>query len=318
MSEIASVVERTRKAFASISQLEAAIARDPSNRALQLNLSAMRKVAEQSQEQLEKFSELNHIEVCNYRLLPEASQGYSLPYVSSSLLEYQNLFSQIYDAKKQGPKIRAILGDESFHESLLDFAYSYSGSLGVVLLAHSERDFFEGKLDSTIDTLFQVLEINSRNTVREIANTLGRAVVKRLHDWSSANLKGGFAADVRWNKSDGRRLGEVIERRKMENIVGYIDATSDEKNEELWAIGFLVGGNLKSRTFLFVTTDGREFRGRLAKNFSPTTDMILGKRYAAKIFRTEKIVYATERTEEEVELMQLGDPTTPAPDFAGD
>src|SRR5947209_6403266 len=122
MSEIASVVERTRKAFASVSQLEAALAREPSDRALQLNLSAMMKLALQSQEQLYSYSRFAKVELCNYRLLPEATSHYGLPHVSKSWLAYQSLFSQIYDAKKNGPKTNAVIGQEAFEESVLDFA----------------------------------------------------------------------------------------------------------------------------------------------------------------------------------------------------
>src|SRR5260221_7628798 len=106
MSEIASVVERTRSAFAKVSQLEAEIARAPNDRALQLNLLAVQKMALRNQEQLYSYSRTAHIDICNYRLLPEASDnhGYSIQYISKSLLEYQNLFTQIYDALKTGKK----------------------------------------------------------------------------------------------------------------------------------------------------------------------------------------------------------------------
>src|ERR1700722_1658374 len=98
MSEIASVVERTRSAFAKVSQLEAEVSRAPDDRALQLNLSAVHKMALKSQEQLYSYSRSAHIDVCNYRLLPDQSDnhGFSLQYISKSWLEYQNLFTQIY------------------------------------------------------------------------------------------------------------------------------------------------------------------------------------------------------------------------------
>src|SRR5262245_30832599 len=135
MSEFASAVERARRAFAQVSQLEMALARDPARRDIQTNLAASLKLANQSQEQLHRLSERSHIEVCNYRLVPEAEEHYALSDVSKSMLEYQNLFSQIYDAKKNGPRSRAVVDKEVMDESALEFAYSYSGSLGVVLVA---------------------------------------------------------------------------------------------------------------------------------------------------------------------------------------
>jgi hypothetical protein len=84
MSEIASAVERTRKAFASVSRLEEALARAPGDRSLQLNLSAMHKLAMQSQDQLFEFSKLVHVEVCNYRLVPEGTDSYVQKRISSN------------------------------------------------------------------------------------------------------------------------------------------------------------------------------------------------------------------------------------------
>jgi len=305
MSDFASAVERARNAFASVARIEAALLRAPEDVSLQVNLAAMSKMARQSQDQLLAFSGERHVEVCNYRLLPEATSSYALPFVSNSLLEYQNLFSQIHDAKRNGPKVNATIGKEAMDESLLEFAYSYSGSLGVVLLAQNEKDFFEGRLDDSIDALFQVLDIDSRDAVRDIGATLGTAVVKRIHDWSAANLKGGFAADVRWNKSDGKQVGEVIERRRMSTIVEIIEATSDQQTDEVQVTGILVGGDLGSGSFHFVVPNGEDYRGHLSKEFSHDTEMTLGNRYVATIRETTTTTYATQKVDRKRELLGL-------------
>lgn len=288
-----------------MSRLEVALARSPQRRDLQTNLAAGHKLARQAQDALLRLSEVQHIEVCNYRLLPEAANGYSLSHVSRSLFEYQNLFSQIYDALKNGKKERAVIGREAMEQSDLEFAYSYSGSLGVVLFAQSERQFFEGGLDSSIDALFQVLEIDGQHSVRDVANNLGRAVVKRVHDWSGVNIDGGFATDVRWNRSDGRQLGEVIERRRMEKIVGIINATSDKQTETIEAKGMLIGGNIKSRSFHFAILDGKDYRGYLDGEFDNSTSMTLGKTYNARIRETKVLHYALEKMETTYELLSL-------------
>jgi hypothetical protein len=305
MSDYASILERARRDFASLARLEFALSQSPQDTALQINLSAQKKLARKSQDKLLRLSEEQHIEVCNYRLVPENSNNFPLAYVSGCFLKYQYLFSQIYDAKKNGPKLRASFGKEAWSESLLEFGYSYSGSLGVVLFVHNEWDFFEGKLDSSINSLFEVLEINNRSSVREIATTLGNAVVKRVHDWSAANIEGGFAADVRWSKSDGRQLGEIIERDKMENIVGIIEATSDEETEEILAVGRLIGGDIGSESFHFVVPNGEDYRGYLAADFDRATEMTLGKTYSARITETRKLHYATEEVERRRELTSL-------------
>ncbi|RYH61663.1 MAG: hypothetical protein EON54_09900 [Alcaligenaceae bacterium] len=305
MLEIASVVERTRKAFASVSRLEQAVARAPDDRSLRLNLAAMQKVALKSQEELFRYSEQSHVEVCNYRLVPEVTESYALPDVSSSMLNFQHLFSQIYDALKNGKKSKAVIGKEAWSESLLQFGYSYSGSLGVVLLRQGSRDLLSGTFDQSIDALYQVIDIKDQDDVRTVAQTLGTAVVKRVHDWSEANLKGGFSTDVRWTRSDGVQLGEIIDCKRMETIVNIIEATSDTAVKEIEAIGVFMGGDLQSGSFHFVVPNGEDYRGYLAAEFSKTTEMTLGGRYRAKIRERSTTVYSTERVERQRELMAL-------------
>jgi hypothetical protein len=308
MSEIASVVDRTRKAFATVSRLEEAILRAPMDRALQLNLSAMRKMAAQAEQQLMSFSERQHVEICNYRLMPEMAENYALPYVSESMLEYQNLFSQIYDAKKNGKKANAVINREAFQESILEFGYSYSGSLGIVLLRQGSRDLFSGKFDESIDALYDVMDIRDQNDVRDVAENLGLAVVKRIFDWSEANYKGGFAADVRWTRSDGRQLGRVVGRDRMGSIVNIIATTSDEQIEERPVFGLLVGIDLKAGTFHFVVPDGADFRGHLHENFPRDRVIRVGESYVARIIETTVTRYALQRTDHTHILLRLDEP----------
>lgn len=312
MSDFASVVERARRAFASVAKLESALARDPSSVMLQVNLAASKKLATKSQDQLFSISEYQRVEVCNYRLIPESWAEYGLAVVAKSFLEYQNLFSQIYDAKKNGPKLRAQIGSEAQEESLLELAYTYSGSLGVVLLAHSERDLFSGKLDSSIQSLLDVTEIKSSRAVKDIRDELGLAVVKRVHDWSKANLDGGFSTDLLWKRSDGRQLGRVVDRDEMGEIVDIIEATSDEKIETITALGILVGGDLKVRggTFHFVVPNGEDYRGALAEEFTSDTEMTLGRSYVARIREKRITVYSTEKELFSRELLSLSPSTT--------
>jgi hypothetical protein len=273
----------------------------------------MQKMAAQSEEQLQAYSRGAYVDLCNYRLVPSSdNQGYLLQHVSQSLLEYQNLFTQIYDAIKNGKKQNATFGREAQEDSALEFAYSYSGSLGMVFFSHSERDLLSGKLDSAIDALYETVEINSRKSVREIASKLGNAVVKRVYDWSNVNIKGGFAADVRWNRSDGRQRGEVIERNRMEEIIHMIDATSDSTTKEIEEIGILFGGNIGSGSFHFVVPDGEVYRGHLADEFDRNTEMTLGRWYRALIRDTEKFHYATEIVERDLRLLKL-DPASSLP-----
>lgn len=307
MSDFASVVERARRAAASVSKLEAELARDPESVVLQVNLAAFKKLAEKSHAQLLALSEECHIDVCNYRLIPITANDYAVYSVSRSLLEYQYLFSQVHDAKRNGPKTRARIGDEAWSESALDMGYSYSGSLGFVLFAHNERDFFDGKLDAAIASLVELTELNSRAAVRQAAQEFGTAVVKRVHDWSKVNFDGGFATDLLWKRSDGREIGRVVDRSDMERIVDLVEATSDENTKTIQVRGMLVGGDVASKTFHFVIPDGQDFRGQISSEYDAVTELTLGRTYDAKIRIKTTLVYATEKETSTNELISLSE-----------
>lgn len=306
MSDYAFVAERARKAFSSVARLERALERSPGDRGIQTSLAAMRKLAEKAEKEMLRLAEVNRIEVCNYRLVPEPAASLALPFISRSLLAYQNLFSQIHDAIRNGSlKERAVIGSEAAAESMLEFGYSYSGSLGVVLLVQSDRDFFEGRLDRSIEALFQVLDIADNDTVKDVAHNLGNAVVKRLYDWSKSNIDGGFSADVRWTRSDGRQLGQLVERKQMQTMVDVIGATSDDTTRSVDLRGMLVGADLSGKTFHFVVPDGDDYKGTFHDDLNVGQEITVGKLYDAEIVVVERYYYATERSEKRNLLRRL-------------
>lgn len=311
MSDYASAVDRARRAFASVARLEAAFARDPQSASIQINLAAQRKLARQAEEYLFEFAKTQHIEVCNYRLMPEGEEVYALTHVSKSMLEYQNLFSQIYDALKHGGKQRAVFGVETARESVLEFGYSYGGSLGVVFFAPSRRDFFEGRLDNAIETLFKILEIADQGDVRAVADSFGRAVVKRAHDWSKSTTAGTFSVDLQWNRSDGRRLGQVIDRARMARIVDTIVATTDVSREEHVLDGMLIGINVRAGAFQFIDEHSNSYRGRLHESF-PREEVGVPRKYRARILERRTTHYSEDDPDREWFLKGLSQSDEPA------
>ena len=306
MSDYASAAEFARRASASVERLERALSRDPASASLQINLAARRRYLRKAEADLYVSAEYNQVDICNYRLLPEATNRFLVSSISPSLLAYQLVFSQIYDAIKNGAKQRAVIGAEAAEASAMEFGYTYSGSLGFVLLAPSERDFIEGKLDSSIDAVFQVLEIGSEDEVRDIARNLGEAVVKRVHDWSKVNVDGGYAIDLRWNRSDGRQLGQVVGLGHMEKIVSIISSTSDEKTRSISFVGTLVGLNVDSGAFQLSAPDEvGDYRGVLAESFNRAEAHAVPGIYRATLSEATTVAYATGRITTKFQLQRL-------------
>lgn len=305
MSDYGSVAEKARRAFASLARVEAAARLEPDSAALQIKLASRRRFAEEIKSRLYRISEMEQVEVCDYRLVPQYTERFALSHVSRSLLDYQNVFSQVYDAIKNGPKKRAIIGKEAEAESSLEFAYSYSGSLGVVLLAPSQRDFFTGQLDTSIDALFQVIEISNTFDVRDLAKSLGEAVVKRIHDWSEVNVKAGFAVDLQWSRSDGRKLANFVDVDQLQNIASVISATSDLEVTDIDITGTLVGVGYQTGFFHFVVANGEDYRGGLSEEYDRTSEVKVPGNYRAMISQSVTTHYATGREEKHYKLKRL-------------
>jgi hypothetical protein len=139
------------------------------------------------------------------------------------------------------------------------------------------------------------MDIDSGDGVRQVAHEYGEAVVKRIHEWSAANVEGGFSADVRWKRSDGRQLGQVIDRARMERIVEFIDATEDVKTEDIPVRGILVAVSFPGRTFHIVEPDGESYKGFFAPEFDVPSQMTVGKIYDASVRVSDTYHYATEQ-----------------------
>ena len=308
MSDYAFVAERAKKAHASVAKLEALLLREPKNRAVQINLKGMQKRAQQASEELEYLAAINRVEVCRYRVVPMTGRGYDLGSVSKVLLEYQNLFSQLYDSFRNGPKSKAVIGREARDKSALEFAYSYAGSLGVVLLTQSERDFFSGNLDEPIEAIYQIIEIDDMDAVRDIAKVRGRAVVKRIYDWSNSLAEGGFAADIRWNRSDGKKLGEMVDRDRLEKIAGFIVEAADTKTDDLSVEGILVGANRDTGAFQISERGGETYKGHFDGEFIVPDEMTVGGLYKATIRVADEYFYASDTHKKTNFLVRLDGP----------
>lgn len=317
MSDIDSVLERLRRAFAAVSEVEAVAARSPGDRFVLANLHALKRDAEDLEKQWEDLCKDKQIEVCRYRIVPEHSDRYSLTSVSKSLLDFQELFSQIYDALKPGAKgrprlkTRARISPGVATETKFDFGFTYPGSLGVALMVESESHLFGAKFDEAVKVIKDVISIKDQHDVREMAKTLGGAVVTKVYDWSTVNAQAGYGVDITWMRTDGTLRGGVIDASALEKVVEIIEKTSDKDTKNITVAGVLVGIDRKSRRFRFVEYNGPDFAGILDDDFPITEKWAINTRYTAKITVETVIEYATMEEKRSYKLTALKRQKTP-------
>lgn len=305
MSDFASALIKLREAQADLARLEAQAHGDPDSRAALLSIASKKRHLEQMRLEFAELAAFNQFEVCDYRILSLKSDSYFIRPVAETLATFQLVFSQLYDAQINGPKRRTRLNPQAEQESMLEVGYTYPGSLGFIFLVSSERDFFEGKFDHTVEAFYQLLDVKDEFEVRDIAKELGPAVVKRFHDWSISNFNARFSLDVSWHASKASKHGRHVSFEEFGRISDVIEYTSDEEEDIISIEGFLIGGDLKSMTFHIVDSEGESLKGHISDDKEGIFEMRLGDFYKAVIRRFTKLNYATNVETERYVLERL-------------
>ncbi len=307
MSDYASILERTRQAFAAVSKLEMALQRNPMNPALEMNLRARRRLAERFQEELFSIAAISQIDVCQYKLRPNDTEHFPISEVSRSLASFQDLFSLIYAAQSEGTKNTAHLSGFMRAETQMEFGYSYAGSLGIVLVVPSTRGLFATKFEATIAAMDQLLAISDRDDVLDVARTLGRAIVNKVYEWSLTNYSADFSVDIYWRKSDGRFSGGAVDKTRLARLTDIIGMTSEETIVEFERRGVLVGIDVPTRWFHFVVPEGDSYTGYLGPEISVTGTIEVNRRYRCHIREHTTRRLATDQEQRQYRACQAQD-----------
>src|SRR4051812_37642773 len=130
-----------------VQRMEFALRRDPSSERLALGLGSARRRARRSQETLEGYAGQSQIDLINYRLVG-GSDIYAVEAVADSVRAFQRSFTSAADFLEHGPKAKAKYSSEIEQKTRLNFAYTFPGSLGIVLAVENQRDLFaDGDFD---------------------------------------------------------------------------------------------------------------------------------------------------------------------------
>lgn len=301
-----SLLDAVRSAYARIGDVEA-VARDhPGDRMVMASLQSLKAHAEHLEHQWIEECRTKQIEVCRYKLISRLADVYQATAFARSLLEFQGLFAQIFDAKAQGVlRRRAIISGEIVSQTGFYFAYSYPGSLGVVLTLQDQPTLFGGKFEESIAAFQQVMGIEDEDDVRDIARTLGDAVVKRVYDWSTVNYLAGYSVDVTWTGFRETYAGQMVDRDAFGRIIEFIGRTSDIERQTVRVVGTLVAIDVVGKRFRLVVPDGEDFRGSLSETFDLARQWSVNRTYAARIIVEAVTRYATQQTQVNYRLENL-------------
>ncbi len=283
MSDYAFYLNRARESAGLVSQLEAALSRDPADRGLRVTLRSAVRMAERTERELYDVAHAEQVDLVRYRLVRQVMEAFGVHSVSKSLELFQETVSYVYAAVTGQPRVRANLSKADKRDSELLFGYSYAGSLGVVLLAPSQRGLFVTKFDDVVKTINEVFDISNNDELRDAARKIGPAAVRKIYEWSEANYDAGYDLDLRWTNANAVESGRYLETRQFGRLTELISATSDVEETRARITGTLVGFDSVYRTFHLVEPDGESFKGQLTLDFPQRRETIVNKTYEATI-----------------------------------
>jgi hypothetical protein len=287
------------------SAMERALAASPDDKGLRITLLSARRMADRAEEELAEIAEQSDVDLCRYRVKREQDGNYPAAMFAESVVTYQDLFTALYDFVKNGAKSVASYTKEVRQRSLLNIAYTYPGSIGILLAIPNQRDLFdEGELDQIVDAMSQVVELQTIDQVRAVAGHMGLNVVRNLFKWADKNWKSDFSVDIQWARSDSVARGGHVTRSQLFKLTSLIQQTSDEQSSEKEVLGTLVGLHVLSDTFSITTAGGETYSGRLATGFDKR-EYRLPHEYRAKMGVKTTIKYATEATTVTYSLLAL-------------
>jgi hypothetical protein len=299
------LVDRIRRVYEEITKVERIAAQFPDDSYVQANLSSLRFDAAELEQEWAEETKSAQREVCRYRMISTSMGEYTVRSVAQSLSDFQELFSQIYDSIKNKAKKRARLTPEVMQQTTFNLAFTYPGSLGVAMSIDSRPELFVSEFDGTIDALMQIVDARDEHDVRDIAKSLGDAVVRRAYDWARVNAGAGYAVDLDWTTLSGIRKGGMIDVTAFDRLVLVIGRTSDSVMRIIKVNGVLVGLDSKTKRFRFLDPEGEDFVGTLSENFPAGAVWEINEAYVADIEVEETVEYATDTTKRTNRLNHL-------------
>ena len=306
MRDLTNILESIEDTERAIIRTEQVLVDHPDTPSLVSTLRSLNKRKQDLEESFYKATHKNFLDVCTYRLFSEEEdERPNLKSLSSTLLDFQNLFTVVYDAIKNGPKKTSHINPESELISSFGFAYSFTGSVGVVLTMPNERLLFgETHLDDSINLLFSMANAGSSEEIKDFARVVGVAPIWKMYKWALDQTVYGLGSEIEWRRERTVRAKLLIQRPQLEALTNAIFSTSENVEEIIELTGNLIGADIKAHTFHLVHAGG-DIKGKMDKNIGIEATVELPKRYKATIEVNTKTYYAVEKEEKTYYLVSL-------------
>lgn len=292
MSNLIALIDKLRQTDESIAETEAAFAQSKSP-AIALSLQSLQRWRAELEVQFEQATITQQVDVCRYRIFDAINDSPAVRVVANTLRDFQELVTTAYEALRTGPKQRITTNAEARSATSFNFAYTFSGSLGVVLTVPNDHLLMGSTyLDAAVEEVFGLLSASDSSAIRQKAETLGPAAVALAYRWAKVQAEAGVGSDVEWRRGPLVRSRVLLQHQELQHLEQLIAQTTEIVEDRVPMRGRLVGIDAKTRTFHFEYA-GDDIRGRVAESVSFETTVELPAIYDAVVLQRKRIELAT-------------------------
>lgn len=307
MSTLLEIAEKLQDTQAAVVRLERTAALNPDSPSVVLSLNSLRKRQQNLEEQFAEIADRLGVDVCSYRMFPEKGGQPKVKAIANALSDFQTLFTQVYNAVKHGVRERVgRVTAEVLAETSFDYGYSFTGSVGFVLTLPNERLLLgETKLDAAMRIITDLVKAESPEQIAAFKDMLGLAPIRSMYTWAEDHALAGLGADIQWGRQQEVRVQLFVQPPQLEKLRRTIAQTSEKVENEFDIEGWLVGIDVKYRSFHMEVEGLGDIKGKILGEIDPEHTVKLPAFYKAKI-RSETIIhYSTDKEEVSYFLVSL-------------
>jgi hypothetical protein len=309
MSRLADLQKDLQGAAAAVAHAERTLAAHPNVPSVHATLQAIQSRRASLEEQFFAAADELGMDACGYRIEMEGDTA-SISGLTAVLGTFQKIFTTVYDALERGAKKKAAKNTEkAIADTTLGFAYSFPGSVGVMMTLANDRHLFGAKLDEAMEKTFDLIRAKEPQEIQLLTDQVGLPSVRLVHQWAEENVKAGFGANIVWQRDDLVKRGVRVQLPELALKAATLKAMSAE--ETMVVVGELLDVKVSDHTFSMQLSD-KIIQGSFDKVISSQRPVKVPKAYQATLKILQKVV-VDEGGEEQIDyfLLRLDEPTDP-------
>jgi hypothetical protein len=305
MSRLEELQKELQRTSAAVVHAERTLAANPGVPSVAATLRTIEKRRENLEEQFFEAAAEQGLDVCGYRIELDDKPA-TISALTAVLSAFQKVFTSVYAAIERGPKLTSKVGAEIVAATEFGFAYSYPGSLGIMMtLPNDQLLLVETKLDEAMGQTFELLSARDKIKVEAITEIVGLPAARLAHQWATENAKAGFGVDIRWQHEDTLKKELRLQTQEIVEVAFSIrEATA---KEEIVVTGELLDVALSSHTFQ-MRLDDKIIQGEFKDAINAEHPAQLPKTYRATLNVMQKIVIDDGKEEITYFLIRLESP----------